>query len=29
MNSIGRETSSLRLSFGDDMISREEHAFIA
>ena len=30
MNSIGRETNQrISLSFGDDMISREEHAFIA
>ncbi len=30
MNSIGRETNQrVSLSFGDDMISREEHAFIA
>src|SRR5262249_15630499 len=30
MNSIGREVNQrISLSFGDDMISREEHAFIA
>jgi hypothetical protein len=30
MNSIGREANQrISLSFGDDMISREEHAFIA
>jgi hypothetical protein len=30
MNSVGRESNQrISLSFGDDMISREEHAFIA
>jgi hypothetical protein len=30
MNSIGRDPSQrISLSFGDDMISREEHAFVA
>jgi hypothetical protein len=30
MNSVGRDTNQrISLSFGDDMISREEHAFIA